>query len=770
LAWGCGGDGELFTNQALSYDVLGRPLEVVNAAGVTVTTSYDDWGGDQLVAELDGMPATLVSDVTVNHRGQMSEMARGNGVATEYAYFGRTGGFRLDSVDVNAPSGGGYVARFDYAYDYVGQIVTAMTEIGGVDSTESFTYDTLGRLGTAGTDSGDPQAYDYGYVYDTLSNLIAVQSGGSTQVSYNMGAPGGNQPHAVKELVIIGGSGSPYDFTYDALGQMTGRESVAGDFEQAFDALGRLASVVRDGEAATYFAYDPDGNRVLEIRPDGRTTFYPFPDYELEATSWPRTQIVLQPVEVAPSETFTVTWAAYGTLMSDCSFSGDWPATPTTTNGALQAQETVPGSYDYALSCSNDFETSVVTRTLTVSNDPAAGDPPPAAPIQMGASMERTTYGLGGSSVALHREGQETPSGPYIEELYYMHGNHLGSMTLLTDEAGEVVEEARYYPFGDYRLPPTAGITDIGFTGHRQDNLGWENTGLIYMGARYYDPLLRRFVSADTIVPEPEGTIAYNRFAYVNQNPVNLVDPTGHCAAEDDACWRLADQLYEKYGWRIEGEWTVDDLLLLLQAGRSIASWLARNGGGDVLGRLREFFGGTTIAHADLLGQILRAHHVRGNTIFLLPQFSLGSVLHEFGHILENRLGFSFPVGSSALGGGPGDDFARDLGGDPTSCPLRFLCSGYVTPREKIYGSDKFINYGLRGPTEDFAQSFRLSVLEHSEFVNKYPLRAGLMNNLALSLTATRAEYSDLAQYPSLRPRPVPAPPSTPIPHRPSGP
>ncbi len=95
----------------------------------------------------------------------------------------------------------------------------------------------------------------------------------------------------------------------------------------------------------------------------------------------------------------------------------------------------------------------------------------------MTTRLERTTFSLGGSSVALHREGQLTPGGPYIEELYYMHDNHLGSMTLLTDEAGEVVEEARYYPFGDYRLPPTTGITDIGFPGHRQDNLGWENTG-----------------------------------------------------------------------------------------------------------------------------------------------------------------------------------------------------------------------------------------------------------------------------------------------------
>jgi len=191
----------------------------------------------------------------------------------------------------------------------------------------------------------------------------------------------------------------------------------------------------------------------------------------------------------------------------------------------------------------------VVTRTLTVSDNPAAGDPPPAAPIQMSASLERTTYGLAGSSVALHRQGQETPSGPYIEELYYMHGNHLGSMTLLTDEVGEVVEDARYYPFGGYRQEPTANITDIGYTGHRQDNLGWENTGLIYMGARYYDPLLRRFVSADTIVADGENSLAYNRFAYVYNNPVNMVDPTGRIACDhpnlpdegpcnDDGTWR----------------------------------------------------------------------------------------------------------------------------------------------------------------------------------------------------------------------------------------
>jgi hypothetical protein len=48
------------------------------------------------------------------------------------------------------------------------------------------------------------------------------------------------------------------------------------------------------------------------------------------------------------------------------------------------------------------------------------------------------------------------------------------------------------------------------------------------MQARYYAPELRRFISADTIVPDPGASIGYNRFAYAYQNPVSFIDPTGH--------------------------------------------------------------------------------------------------------------------------------------------------------------------------------------------------------------------------------------------------
>jgi RHS repeat-associated protein len=48
--------------------------------------------------------------------------------------------------------------------------------------------------------------------------------------------------------------------------------------------------------------------------------------------------------------------------------------------------------------------------------------------------------------------------------------------------------------------------------------------------ARFYDPQLGQFTQPDSLVAGPLNPAAWNRFGYVNDNPVNLTDPTGHCA------------------------------------------------------------------------------------------------------------------------------------------------------------------------------------------------------------------------------------------------
>jgi len=52
--------------------------------------------------------------------------------------------------------------------------------------------------------------------------------------------------------------------------------------------------------------------------------------------------------------------------------------------------------------------------------------------------------------------------------------------------------------------------------------------GLMYYNARWYDPALGRFVQADTIVPQPGDVRGWDRYAYVQGNPLRYADPSGH--------------------------------------------------------------------------------------------------------------------------------------------------------------------------------------------------------------------------------------------------
>jgi RHS repeat-associated protein len=127
--------------------------------------------------------------------------------------------------------------------------------------------------------------------------------------------------------------------------------------------------------------------------------------------------------------------------------------------------------------------------------------------------------------------------------LSYMLADHLDSTSVTTDSAGSKVSEMRYTPWGEVRFhwvdqnlstTPAYTLPKFSFTGQRSfmddpSTSGMEGFGLMDYNARMYDPQVGRFTSADSIVPG--GVQGLDRYAYVNNSPVNYVDPSGHVCA-----------------------------------------------------------------------------------------------------------------------------------------------------------------------------------------------------------------------------------------------
>ncbi len=111
--------------------------------------------------------------------------------------------------------------------------------------------------------------------------------------------------------------------------------------------------------------------------------------------------------------------------------------------------------------------------------------------------------------------------------IYYYHPDHLGSTSAMSDASGAVAGSIQYFPFGETRASSVP--TSFLYTSQEFD----DETVLYNYNARFYNPSLGRFISADTIVPLPANPQSLNRYSYVMNNPVKYTDPSGHNLLDD---------------------------------------------------------------------------------------------------------------------------------------------------------------------------------------------------------------------------------------------
>jgi RHS repeat-associated protein len=307
--------------------------------------------------------------------------------------------------------------------------------------------------------------------------------------------------HDAKPHVVIYANGV-LQYGYDANGNLTTRDGAT----LTWDAETRLSGINQDGRVTT-FTYDADGRRVKKVTPWG-TTYYIGEHYERYV-----------PV------------AGLSTLPGDV----DEPIP----DCAVRANDL------QAIAARWGETWGTATLKYDVDQDGSAID---AGDIQIAAANWRVSvpspcdqattkyYRLGGRLVALRQNGQ----------LRYVHSDHLGSVSLLTDADGKVVPGSvqRFFPFGKVRAgQPVLLPTGRNFTGQQLD----VNTGLLYYGSsqrygRYYDPALGRFAQPDMVVPNPGDPQQLNRYSYAANNPLRYRDPSGHWF---ETVWDIANILWD---------------------------------------------------------------------------------------------------------------------------------------------------------------------------------------------------------------------------------
>jgi RHS repeat-associated protein len=128
----------------------------------------------------------------------------------------------------------------------------------------------------------------------------------------------------------------------------------------------------------------------------------------------------------------------------------------------------------------------------------------------------------------------------------YILEDNQGSGSTLTNGSGTLLVRESFNAYGTQRdgsdwdgapssgdLTTIEGISRRGYTGHSM--LG--RMGLIHMNGRVEDSITGRFLSPDPNIPDPGFTQSYNRYAYVNNNPMTFIDPNGFTPIDQDPEW-----------------------------------------------------------------------------------------------------------------------------------------------------------------------------------------------------------------------------------------
>jgi RHS repeat-associated protein len=505
-----------YTTQT-AYDSADRVTQITYPdTRAVVGYSYDDVGHLTRVESLWGTPGGNVVFYQAsgfNELHQETAVAYGNGRSTQYEYYDHTR--RLKRLTTG---GGSTIQDISYTYDKVSNIksVADAAHSGAQScSLSNIQYDNLHRLVSLYSTS---ESKTLTYEYTALGNINKNGEMGTGTYTYST-----TQPHAVTAA-----NGSTY--SYDVCGNMITRNR-SGQPNQTitYDEENRLKQVAITGGSTVQFGYSAGGARLWKKKDGQITGLWIGSLYEEKNPGSWGNQILCH---VYAGGQLVATFEPQGTFVamieSHRYLAALWHTGGKAAAGLFGGGRAPLTGMGLTILAGLALGRYYSRKRLWV--DYGLASPGPSAIFYQRNPWRQVILTTLAGAVLLTSVPTAAYAGTPVYDnpiFYYYHPDHLGSSQLMTDADGDVVQQYGHSPFGreDYHLNTQAFPVSNRYTGQTLD----EETGLYYYGARYYDPELARFIQADSTIPDPEFSQAYNRYAYCYNNPLKFSDPTGQC-------------------------------------------------------------------------------------------------------------------------------------------------------------------------------------------------------------------------------------------------
>lgn len=478
-------------------DLLGRPQWVKTHAGPVTAYEYDGPLLRRVCSDAEvgsscdeSLPEArdIISDVQYDGLGRRKTMVLGNVTTRSFSY-------------EDEQAGGGNLNRGLWKDE-----VTGLDPVSHVISGR----DAIGNVVGWSTTSTEPALTTSGTIdYDRRNRIASWDHGQTTAHLFDYDALGNLSLHAGEEQTFGGTDAGPH-----AVSARAGRS-------YAYEG-GNLASALGGGEADRYYKfdsadrlvcvssspaetcnvlkvwYDAAGNRVREETAD---TVREFLGHHHVFEDNPST------LGIKRSE-ITAFGEVVATVVSDRVQASVWPAYP---------QETPPWLYAVLIGLAPGLAACLLALALRgglvvgVARRPGMASVSAVAIVVL-VSPHHAMGGGGGNTERSYR---------------WVMSDALGSSVAVFDDQGMLLHQTRYAPFGavDAEYDSSDPYRRNVYAGHPTQ----EETGLVYMRARWMDPTTGTFLSVDPVVPAYDDPQSLNAYAYARNNPITYDDPTGMC-------------------------------------------------------------------------------------------------------------------------------------------------------------------------------------------------------------------------------------------------